>query len=164
MVRLVFRRNVLPPEFLLTLPFSGVVHHLSGANTYCDFLGRKINFTNSKTLVGWCMSRPTVTRVTFDLSECKEPLKTKNEKKRKSRKTTRKKKIKGNEVKKSSKKHFLKSNQKIKTLNRKGRTPPFRRLTSLKPLSRSRSVAGVHIQAFIYIALASLTPGNLHTC
>ena len=38
---------------------------------FCDLQGRKINyFTNSKTLV----SRPTVTRVTFDLPECKEPL------------------------------------------------------------------------------------------
>ena len=37
----------------------------------CDLQGRKIDFTNSKTLV----SRPTVTRVTFDLPECKEPVK-----------------------------------------------------------------------------------------
>ena len=36
-------------------------------------LGRKINFTNSKTLVGWWMSRQTVTRVTSNLPECKEP-------------------------------------------------------------------------------------------
>ena len=56
------------------------------ANSYtfcCDLQGRRINFTNSKTLV----SRPTVTRV--DLPECKEPLKKikENEKKRKQRKT-----------------------------------------------------------------------------
>ena len=36
------------------------------------FQGRKINFTKSKTLVGWSMSRPTVTRVTSDLPECEE--------------------------------------------------------------------------------------------
>ena len=35
------------------------------------FQGRKINFTNSKKL--WWASRPTVTRVSFDLPECKEP-------------------------------------------------------------------------------------------
>ena len=46
--------------------------------------GRKINFTNSKTLVGWWMSRPIVPRVTFDLPECKEVQKRK--KKRKQRK------------------------------------------------------------------------------
>ena len=38
----------------------------------CDLQGRKINFTNSETLAGWWMLRPTVTRVTFDLPECKE--------------------------------------------------------------------------------------------
>ena len=38
----------------------------------CDLYGREIHFTNSKTLVGWSMSRPTVTRVAFDLPECKE--------------------------------------------------------------------------------------------
>ena len=36
---------------------------------YCDLWGRKINFTNSETLVGWSVSRPTVPRVTFDLPE-----------------------------------------------------------------------------------------------
>ena len=36
----------------------------------CDFEGRKINFANSKTLVGRSVSRPTVARVTFDLPEC----------------------------------------------------------------------------------------------
>ena len=41
---------------------------------YCDLQGRKINFINSETLVGWCrrFSRPIVTRVNFDLPECKE--------------------------------------------------------------------------------------------
>ena len=39
--------------------------------TCCDLRGRKINIGNSKTLVGWLVSRPTVTRVTFDLPECK---------------------------------------------------------------------------------------------
>ena len=38
----------------------------------CDLYGREIHFTNSKTLVGWSMSRPTVTRVAFDLPECNE--------------------------------------------------------------------------------------------
>ena len=37
---------------------------------YCDLQGRKINFTNSQSLVGWSMSRPTVSRVTVDLPEC----------------------------------------------------------------------------------------------
>ena len=41
----------------------------------CDLQGRKINFTNSKTLVGWSVSRPRVTQVTFDLPECQEPFK-----------------------------------------------------------------------------------------
>ena len=35
-------------------------------------------------------------------------------------------------------------------------------MLSLKPLSRSRSVAGAHIQAFTFIALASLARQNLH--
>ena len=35
----------------------------------CDLQGRKINFTNSKTLVGWSMSRSTVPRVAFHLPE-----------------------------------------------------------------------------------------------
>ena len=39
----------------------------------CDLQGRKINFTDWKTLVGWLVgwlvSRPTVTRVTLDLPE-----------------------------------------------------------------------------------------------
>ena len=39
----------------------------------CDLQGRKINFTNSKTLV----SRPTVTRVTFDVPEYQELIKSK---------------------------------------------------------------------------------------
>ena len=53
------------------------------ADSCCDLSGRKINFTNSKTLV----SRATVTRVTFDLPECKEHQKRKeNEKKRKQKK------------------------------------------------------------------------------
>ena len=34
----------------------------------------------------------------------------------------------------------------------------------LKPLSRSRSVAGAHIQSFTFIALAGVTPENLRTC
>ena len=45
----------------------------------CHLQGRKINFANLKNfgwlvgwLVGWWMSRPTGTRVTFDLPECKE--------------------------------------------------------------------------------------------
>ena len=42
----------------------------------CDLQNRKIYFKKSKTLVGRSVSRPTVTRVTFDLPECKEALKT----------------------------------------------------------------------------------------
>ena len=42
--------------------------------------------TNAKTLV----SRPTITRVTFDLPGCKEPKKTKNEKKRKQKQNKKK--------------------------------------------------------------------------
>ena len=38
----------------------------------CDLQGRRMNFTNSKTLVGWSVSRPTVTRVASDLPERKE--------------------------------------------------------------------------------------------
>ena len=38
----------------------------------CDFWGREIYFTSSKTLVGWSVSRPTVTRVTLDLAECED--------------------------------------------------------------------------------------------
>ena len=52
------------------------------------FCGRKINFTNSKDF-GWWMSRPTATRVPFDLPECEEPFyrtQNENEKKRKKRK------------------------------------------------------------------------------
>ena len=42
---------------------------------YCDFQGRKINFAISRPLVDVAVvSRPTVTRVTFDLPECREPL------------------------------------------------------------------------------------------
>ena len=63
----------------------------------CDIQGRKINITNSKTLVGWWMSRLTITRVTSDLPECKEPFETKNnnnkpEAKKKKKRNTRKKK------------------------------------------------------------------------
>ena len=49
-------------------------------------IATKINFTNSKTLVGRSVSRPTVTRVTFDLPETKDLFfleKKRNEKKRK---------------------------------------------------------------------------------
>ena len=42
---------------------------------FCDLQGRKINKTNSEILVGWWMSRRTVTRVTSDLPECREPSK-----------------------------------------------------------------------------------------
>ena len=35
---------------------------------FCNFKGRKIKLTNSKTLVGWSMSRPAVSRVPFDLA------------------------------------------------------------------------------------------------
>ena len=37
-------------------------------------------------------------------------------------------------------------------------------VASLKPLSRLLSVAHVHIHAFTFIALESLTPGNVDTC
>ena len=41
----------------------------------CGLHGRKINFTNSKTLVG--VATPTATRVTFDLPDCENLQKTK---------------------------------------------------------------------------------------
>ena len=56
---------------------------------------RKINFTNSNTLVGWLVSRPTVTHVTLDLPECTEPSKNENEKKRKQKKKQNKMKRNG---------------------------------------------------------------------
>ena len=36
--------------------------HIIPTVTVCDFWGRKMNFTNSKTLVGWSLSRPTETQ------------------------------------------------------------------------------------------------------
>ena len=41
---------------------------------YCDLEGRKINSTNSKTLVVCLVSRPSAVLATFDLPECIEPL------------------------------------------------------------------------------------------
>ena len=46
--------------------------------------------TKSKALVGWSMSRPTVTRVPIDLPECREPVKKTKMKRNESKKKTRK--------------------------------------------------------------------------
>ena len=54
---------------------------VDGGTYFCDLQGGKVNFTNSKTLVGWLVSRPTVTRVTLDLPECQELINLKNIKK-----------------------------------------------------------------------------------
>ena len=60
-------KNEKAPKATITINRIGAITSMLD----CDFWGRKINITNSKTLV----SRPTVTRVTFDLHECEEPLK-----------------------------------------------------------------------------------------
>ena len=43
-----------PPEFLLTLPFSGIDHHLSGRNAYA------LNQTTLKTTVGRRRTHPSI--------------------------------------------------------------------------------------------------------
>ena len=53
--------------------FGNIFTNLTLKNNCCDLQGRKINFTNLKTLVRRSVSRPSVTSVTFDLPECKEP-------------------------------------------------------------------------------------------
>ena len=73
---------------------------------YCDLQGRNIYFTNSETLVGVAVSRPTVTRVTFDLSERKESQKMKKKRQQK------KNKKKENEKKRKFKKTKMQKNEK----------------------------------------------------
>ena len=75
------------------------------------------------------MSRPTVTRVTFDLPDCKDTLKNKNEKKRKQKQ--KKKEMKKKRKKKGEtweKQNYKKKIKKL-TLDPEGRTPTFKRLT-----------------------------------
>ena len=98
-----------PFLFFFTLVFkigfslSSIAARFLGSNiSYCVFQGRKINFTNSKTLVGRCHAL-TVPRVIFDLPEFEE---LKQSKKSKNEKTNQKKENqlffrKKNETKKS---------------------------------------------------------------
>ena len=60
--------HVLNFESFLNLNFELVYCVCIRCYSDCELQGRKINFTNSKTLV----LRPIVTRVTFDLPECEE--------------------------------------------------------------------------------------------
>ena len=86
----------------------GVFWHVKRVCLVATSSVARLTFTNSKTLVGWSMLRPTVPRVTFDLPECKE-LKNKNKIKNKNEKFKQKDKY-INKTKKSKKK--LKQEQK----------------------------------------------------
>ena len=84
--------------------FGNIFTNLTLKNNCCDLQGRKINFTNLKTLVRRSLSRPSVTRVTFDLPECKEPLK--KQKKNMKRNASKKKTGKNEKNQKNQKKSF----------------------------------------------------------
>ena len=112
-------------------------HRFSLPSLNCDLWGRKINFTNSKTLVGWWVSRPTVTRVTLDWPEWKHPQVKKREKQNENKKENILKKTTKNCKKQKTKEQWkMKKTKKIKkikeekkkTLNPEGRTPPFKHL------------------------------------
>ena len=104
------------------------------------------NFTNSKTLVGWWMSRlasrllnnsvsrPTVTCITFDLPECKEP---QNEKKRKQKQT---RKMSSNASKKKTTVKNTKKKKNNKKLETSNKSKNNKKIKKNEKMTRSGSV------------------------
>ena len=94
----------------------------------CDLWGRKINFTTSKTLVGWSVfATDRNARVPLDLPHCKEPLKKWNETQAKNKQENT---MKRNAVKKHGKmkkhgKNKSKSKKNQQKRKKEKKKPPF---------------------------------------